>query len=254
MPTPPDPVRVRLRYADVASFCEKFAPNVTRGGIFLASREPRPVGSVLHFEVCLQDGTPVLAGEGKVTWVKEWNPAEPAKAHGMGVQFLSISEPTKPNLDRILKLKERAGRRNTMAIPTTGTSGTASSLPAMAPAPAPIDEGHSAPGSNPNRSPAAQVERQIERQIERPLAGAAAATTREFDSLEESTLRRAIDRARGLSARIEDPEALLTKDEEAPATLADALAEMPRMLQNRRATGLFRTIPELPSDGSKGDK
>jgi uncharacterized protein (TIGR02266 family) len=238
-------VRVRLRYTDVASFCEKFAPNVTRGGIFLASREPRPVGSVLRFEVCLQDGTAVLAGEGKVTWVKEWNPAEPAKAHGMGVQFLSIAEASKANLDRILQLKELAGRRNTMTIPTVGTSTTGSALPGSGPVPVVAQVTQSGPYSTSTRAPGSRDER---------LDGAAvAAASREYDALEESSLRRILDRARGLSAKTEDPEALLAKDDEAPATLADALAEMPRMLQSRRNTGLFRAIPDL-ADGTKDTK
>ena len=84
-------MRVRLRYPDLETFVEKYAPNVTRGGIFLASREPRPVGAVLRFEVLLRQGGPVLSGEGRVTWVKEFNAAEPHRPYGMGVQFLVVA-------------------------------------------------------------------------------------------------------------------------------------------------------------------
>ena len=70
-------VRVRLRYADLETFIERFAPNVTRGGIFLASRAPRPEGEVFHFEVQLADGAVALAGEGKVIWVKAFDPPSP---------------------------------------------------------------------------------------------------------------------------------------------------------------------------------
>ena len=87
---------MRLRYPDLETFVEKYAPNVTRGGIFLASREPRPVGDVLRFEVLLRQGGPVLSGEGRVTWVKEFNPAEPHRPYGMGVQFLYVDPETRP--------------------------------------------------------------------------------------------------------------------------------------------------------------
>jgi uncharacterized protein (TIGR02266 family) len=95
-----------LRYPDLDTFVEKYAPNVTRGGIFLASRAPRPVGEVLRFEVLLREGGPVLSGEGRVTWVKEFNPAEPHRPYGMGVQFLYVDPDARPVLDRLLKVKE----------------------------------------------------------------------------------------------------------------------------------------------------
>jgi uncharacterized protein (TIGR02266 family) len=100
------PVRVRLKYPDLDTFVERFAPNVTRGGVFIASRAPRPVGDTFPFEVQLATGAVALAGEGKVIWVKEFNPAEPTKAHGMGVQFTSLSGPSREVLQRMLKAKE----------------------------------------------------------------------------------------------------------------------------------------------------
>ena len=54
--SPVNPVRIRLRYPDLDSFVEKFAPNVTRGGVFLASRNVQPVGSTIGFEILLVGG------------------------------------------------------------------------------------------------------------------------------------------------------------------------------------------------------
>src|SRR4051794_17243469 len=98
-------VRVRLRYADLDTFIERFAPNVTRGGIFLASRTPRAEGEVFSFEVQLSSGAVALAGEGKVIWVKPFDPAEPQKPHGMGVQFVRIDPGSRETLARILQAK-----------------------------------------------------------------------------------------------------------------------------------------------------
>ena len=68
------PVRVRLRYASFDDFIERFAPNVTRGGVFLASRTPPPVGTTFAFEIQLAGGEVALAGDGKVTWIKPYDP------------------------------------------------------------------------------------------------------------------------------------------------------------------------------------
>src|SRR5215471_6436380 len=101
----PISVRIRLRYADLDTFVERFAANVTRGGIFLASRTPRPVGDVFPFEVVLASGVVALSGEGKVIWIKEYDPAEPQRPHGMGVQFTRVDPASRETLNRILRAK-----------------------------------------------------------------------------------------------------------------------------------------------------
>jgi len=190
-----DVVRVRLRYPDLETFIEKYAPNVTRGGIFLASREPRPVGDVLRFEVLLRQGGPVLSGEGRVTWVKEFNPAEPHRPYGMGVQFLYLDPDARPVLDRLLKKKEtsRSGSQ-----PAVGTGAkTIETRPLSSPEPGLISE----------------------------------------DDLDENTMRRTIDRARALSARTDDLDALLAPDpDEGPATLSQAMADLHRLLGKKPAS------------------
>jgi uncharacterized protein (TIGR02266 family) len=190
---PEDVVRVRLRYPDLETFIEKYAPNVTRGGIFLASREPRPVGDVLRFEVMLRQGGPVLSGEGRVTWVKQFNPAEPHRPYGMGVQFLYVDPPARPVLESLLKRKE------------VGKSGT---------------------------QPALTTERRAEPRQPTSPEGVPLSE----DDLDENSMRRALDRARLLSARTDDLEALLAADpEEEPATLSRALSDLPRLLGKKPA-------------------
>ena len=104
-----DPIRIRLRYADLDVFVHKFAPNVTRGGVFLATRNLRPVGSIISFEIQIASGAVALGGQGKVTWVREYNPAEPNRPYGMGVQFTRVDAASRPVLARILKAKELSG-------------------------------------------------------------------------------------------------------------------------------------------------
>jgi uncharacterized protein (TIGR02266 family) len=215
------PVRVRLRYPDLDTFVERFAPNVTRGGVFIASRAPRPVGDEFAFEVQLATGHVALAGEGKVIWVKEFVPSEPTRAHGMGVQFLALSAPSRAVLQRMLALKPQRG------------PGAPRGLTA----------------------PMATLQAGARNGVPRPRVDTSVDLAAEF-GLEESALRRALDRAWGPSGRPgeDDLQALLAVEPAEPANLAQALKELPRLLdRTRRRSGAFRTLDgiaplEKPAD------
>ena len=205
------PVRVRLRYADLETFIERFSANVTRGGVFIASRAPRPVGDLFAFEVQLATGQVALAGEGKVIWVKEFDPTTPTKAHGMGVQFTALSPASRDVLQRMLQVKgtpraPSAPRGLTQPLTTLGSGRV-------------------------NGAARARVDTSVD------LAA-------EF-GLDEPTLRRAVERAWGPGGRPteDDLQGLLKGEAPEPATLAQALKELPRMLAaGRRRTGAFRTL------------
>jgi uncharacterized protein (TIGR02266 family) len=205
------PVRVRLRYPDLDTFVERFAPNVTRGGVFIASRAPRPAGDQFAFEIQIATGHVALAGEGKVIWVKEFNPAEPTRPHGMGVQFVSLSAPSRALLQRMLALKGPQAR----AGAPRGLTGPIATL-----------QGGRANGAA------------------RPRVDTSVDLAAEF-GLDEAALRRALDRAWGPGARPAEDElaGLLVADPAEPATLAQVLKELPRMLdKSRRRTGAFRPL------------
>jgi uncharacterized protein (TIGR02266 family) len=212
-------VRVRLRYPDLETFVEKYAPNVTRGGIFLASREPRPVGEVIRFEVLLRQGGPVLSGQGRVTWVKEFNPAEPHRPYGMGVQFMQVDPPARAVLDRLLQRKQ------------------ARQTPPSQPAVSPL-----------LRAAREDLARPTERMV--TLGGAGP----EEDDLDDTDMRRVLERARSLSARTDDLEALLAPDHAPPATLAQALEDLPRLLAGKRGTGSVRVLGDAAAVAAEAAK
>jgi uncharacterized protein (TIGR02266 family) len=205
-------VRVRLRYADLETFIERFAPNVTRGGIFLASRTPRAVGEIFPFEVQLAGGSVALAGEGKVIWVKPFNPAEPQKPHGMGVQFVNIDPESRSTLGRILESK----------------------------------------GSGPLRIPRETQPLQTLSAFEGTNGRARIDTSVDLASeygIDEQVLRRVIDRNWTLGSRADDEIQDLLKPDpvQPPVTLAQALADLPRLLDPavRRRSGALRSLESL---------
>lgn len=198
-------VRLQLRYPDENTFVQRFAPNVTRGGIFLASRNPFPVGAALSFEISLVQGPPLLGGTGRVAWVREFDPQEPQRAHGMGVQFIKLAPGSRPMLERLLAYKAQPVRRT----PSDG-------VPARVPG---VQE------SGP-RLPTSAV-------------GSGEHPTDALDGdvstwIDEQGVRAATDRARVLASRVEDVEALRVREREEPPTIEQALADLPRLLGMRR--------------------
>jgi uncharacterized protein (TIGR02266 family) len=213
---------VRLRYAAFETFIEKFAPNVTRGGLFLASRTPRPIGEVFQFEVQLAGGEVALSGDGKVTWVREFDPAAPNKPHGMGVQFLRLDGPSRDVVNQMLARKAGGLASYSGAIRSPmpgGSSGAARS------------------GANGASSPATRVDTSVDLASEM--------------GIDEVRLKRAVERnwlGNGrASSEVDELEALLRPEVVEPVSLAQALAELPRLLDppSRRMTGAFRPLGEL---------
>jgi uncharacterized protein (TIGR02266 family) len=189
-------VRIQLRYPDEGIFIQRFAPNVTKGGIFLASRAPHPVGTVIAFEVALTQGPLLLHGTGKVSWVRDYNPDEPQRAHGMGVQFLQVAPDAKPMLDRLLAYKAQPPRYT----PVSGVPITV---------PRPKQESSSG-------------------RVYAPLEGDPSTW------IDDQGVRLAADRARLLASRIEDVESLRVRERDESASLEEALAGLPRLLGPRR--------------------
>jgi molecular chaperone DnaK len=214
--SPPALVRVRLKYPDVETLVERFSPNVTRGGIFLASRDPRPVDSTIRFEVSLLGGTVVLSGEGKVTWVKAYDPATPARPHGMGVSFTRLDPSCREMFKRLIDRRESVSRPG---IVVTGGAANGTDRPARLLTPGTRD-----------------------------------AVAADLEAIDDTALRRAVDRARSLAARVENVDELLTPD--APAAvpeLREALADLPRYLEKRRGTGAIRPTEARPEPEKNGD-
>ncbi len=110
------PLRIRLPYATEEEFVEKYGSNVARGGLFIATRSPKPEGQGLAFELVLADGSRLLRGEGLVVKVQ----AEGTRA-GMTVRFVRLDAHSKALIDRIVsrKSQSRESTAETRGAPTT---------------------------------------------------------------------------------------------------------------------------------------
>jgi uncharacterized protein (TIGR02266 family) len=103
----PVTLKVKFKSETLDQFIERYAVDVSQGGIFIRTKEPQPVGTQMKFEFQLRDGAPLIGGEGTVVWIRELDPTRPAVAPGMGVRFDRLSEGSNVVLERILTQKSR---------------------------------------------------------------------------------------------------------------------------------------------------
>ncbi len=138
----PVTLKIKFKSATFDQFMERYAVDVSRGGIFIRTKQPLAVGTPLNFEFTLQDGSPLLAGDGTVIWIREADAARPSVAAGMGVRFDKLQPASQGTLERILAQKE--GR-----APRSSSPPSQPSMPAPAPPPqqtfggGEVDEGFS---------------------------------------------------------------------------------------------------------------
>ncbi|MER2562065.1 MAG: TIGR02266 family protein [Myxococcaceae bacterium] len=97
---------VKLSYTGVDEFAQRYATNLSDGGMFIRSRDPKPVGTELKFRVEIANGQRVMQGSAIVRWVR--GPDDPAGAPGMGVQFVALDESSKVLVDRMLLSSQSA--------------------------------------------------------------------------------------------------------------------------------------------------
>ncbi|MFT3916744.1 MAG: TIGR02266 family protein [Anaeromyxobacteraceae bacterium] len=152
-PRRPIGLAVRLTYGTVDEFAERFAVNLSRGGVFIRSSDPKPPGTHLKFELRLSTGEAAIRGEGVVRWAQPADPhARPPKAPGMGVQFTSLDEPSRALVERMVALKEQRGLAPGVAAPAPVAERplatpppTRAREPILTPAPLPAQADLSAP-------------------------------------------------------------------------------------------------------------
>jgi uncharacterized protein (TIGR02266 family) len=102
--------QVRLQYASILDFHESQSVNISRTGMFVAADSPAPVGTLVDFEFCLEDGLCLLKGKGEVVRIT------PKPTPGMGLRFRQLDEESRKCIARIVEINEQEGRAPSMPL------------------------------------------------------------------------------------------------------------------------------------------
>jgi uncharacterized protein (TIGR02266 family) len=123
--------QVRLKYASILDFHESQSVNISRTGMFVVSETPGPVGSLVDFEFCLEDGLVLVKGKGEVVRVTQH------PVLGMGVRFRELEEESRKCIARIVEINEQEGRTARISL-DFGEGRALTPRPATPPPPAPL--------------------------------------------------------------------------------------------------------------------
>ncbi|MEO8215078.1 MAG: TIGR02266 family protein, partial [Myxococcales bacterium] len=117
---PPINLRIKFRSESVEQFIERYAVDVSRGGIFIRTRDPLAVGTQLKLDFQFQNGTPLMAGDGTVVWIREVDANRTTVPPGMGVRFDKLTPESQAVLEQLLVEK---AKRERSGIPGSGSQG-----------------------------------------------------------------------------------------------------------------------------------
>jgi uncharacterized protein (TIGR02266 family) len=114
---------VRYKSATVDEFIEHHSHDVSRGGIFIKTPSPFPPGTLLKFEIRIQDEQSVLAGVGRVVWKRDGGETGTESPAGMGVKFIKIDDKSKGLIQRLVETQPE-GTASAFEAGKDGSGGT----------------------------------------------------------------------------------------------------------------------------------
>ena len=95
-------ILVQFRCTSFDEFLAEYATDISTGGMFLRTDQPRPEGQMIYLQFALRDGSKLIEGLGKVVRV---NPPGGDRPAGMGVEFVNVDEDSRALIEDIVAQK-----------------------------------------------------------------------------------------------------------------------------------------------------
>jgi molecular chaperone DnaK len=107
-PRTPLSLLVQYRFNSFEDFLAEYSVDISPGGMFIRTAEPREMGSMIYLQFQLKDGSKLIEGLGKVVWVNA--PGTPGRAAGMGIEFINFDDESMALIEEICASKQAAKR------------------------------------------------------------------------------------------------------------------------------------------------
>ncbi|HZZ82996.1 MAG TPA: TIGR02266 family protein [Anaeromyxobacteraceae bacterium] len=133
---------IKLSYGTLDDLVERQAVNISRGGLFIRTRDPKPVGTPVTLLVEVEGGARQIRAKGVVTRTQTLSaPGEPPRDPGMGVRLVEVDPAGQTLIDEIVSAR----------LPEPSAAGAP---PRPTPAPPPASPAAAPPALAPPSSPA----------------------------------------------------------------------------------------------------
>jgi uncharacterized protein (TIGR02266 family) len=100
--------QIRLLFEKFQAFVDEYRPKISLGGVFIATAQPKPVGTTISCEFRLADGFRLCQARGDVLWVRPQATA-PDRPAGMGIRFCAIDDEGRKLILKILEEQVKTG-------------------------------------------------------------------------------------------------------------------------------------------------
>lgn len=81
---------VQYRFNTFDDFLAEYSKDISPGGMFIRTNEPREEGSMIYLQFSLKDGSKLIEGLGRVVRVNR--PGDPDRTPGMGIEFVNFDD------------------------------------------------------------------------------------------------------------------------------------------------------------------
>jgi uncharacterized protein (TIGR02266 family) len=95
------PVALEVRYASATAFLVAYTTNLSKGGVFLETPSPLPIGAEITLTISAPHAPEPMVVQGRVAWVRDYADAE-GHPMGMGVQFGQLEDRYGAVIDHIV--------------------------------------------------------------------------------------------------------------------------------------------------------
>jgi type IV pilus assembly protein PilZ len=109
---PRGPIRLRVDYERMNAFFADYTKNISKGGTFIKTSRPLPVGTRFLFALAVPALSEPVTLDGEVTWVMEAAQARAGEEPGMGIRFVFASDEQRSEFESLVErmMEESLGR------------------------------------------------------------------------------------------------------------------------------------------------
>ena len=110
--TPRGPIRLRVDYERMNAFFADYTKNISKGGTFIKTARPLPVGTRFLFALAVPALSEPVTLDGEVTWILAAEQANEGEEPGMGIRFVFASDGQRREFESLVErmMEESLGR------------------------------------------------------------------------------------------------------------------------------------------------
>ena len=99
-PLVPLSLLIQYRFDTLEDFLAEYSTDISMGGMFIRTDQPREVGSLIYLQFYLRDGAKLIEGLGRVVRVAE--PDADNAGYGMGIEFVNFDSESMKLIEQIV--------------------------------------------------------------------------------------------------------------------------------------------------------